>query len=244
MSSSTSTDIVSLSALHLTTTVGPDHWHRTRPQPIHLTLHLHLSPSYLTTPGQSDNVTDSLHYGHLAQSVQRRIGNSNNTKRADGGPGGYASPRALADDVTDAAFEFVRDVITVPGPVGSAAHSQATAVAEVIHAVRIVLELPKQILLASGFEIELVTRASDWLLRSTSTTGAAIVRVKNLILPVLIGVNPPERLAKQRVITHLTFFESVRPSTDVPEDSPKEIDYPSIVQQIVTASRCLKSDPI
>ncbi|KAG8215356.1 tetrahydrobiopterin biosynthesis enzymes-like protein [Butyriboletus roseoflavus] len=192
----TPTDIITLSALHLAATVGPDHWHRTRPQPIHLTLHLHLTPSYLTTAGHSDNVTDSLHYGHLTKAVETRVHERT---------GGYPSPRALINDVTDAAFAFVRD-----------------APDEVIHAVRVVLQLPKQILLAEGFEVELTTRASDWAPPSggSGSTAGAIVRVTDLVLPVLVGVNPPERLAKQRVITHLTFSEaSSRTSIEVIETS-------------------------
>lgn len=252
----TDTDIVSVSALHLTATVGPDHWHRTRPQPVHLTVHLHLTPSYLNTPGQSDNVTDSLHYGHLVKAVETRVGKRSelaSTHEEKEEDRGYASARALVEDVTDAAFEFVRDAM------GRAGQTRG-AMEAMIHAVRVVLELPKQILLARGFEIDLVTRASDWLSRSargsgsglgsgSGSTAGAVVRVRDLVLPVLIGVNPPERLAKQHVITHLTFFEAPHTNiTDVPgpEGAPApeammEIDYPSIVQQIATASHHTRS---
>lgn len=210
MSSTLDTDIISLAALHLAATVGPDHWHRTRPQPLHLSLHLHLSPSSLNTPGQSDNVADSLHYGHLAKAVETRV----SERRAEG----YTSPRALLIDVTDAALTFV-----------SAAGRDAA-----VHAVRVVVRLPKQILLAGGFEVELSTCASAGL----GSTPGTIVRVTDLILPVLIGVNPPERLAKQRVITHLTFVEASSREAG-PEGERVEMDYPAIVQQIVTASTSL-----
>ncbi|KAH0834219.1 hypothetical protein J3R83DRAFT_11532 [Lanmaoa asiatica] len=186
---SPATDIVSLSGLHLATTVGPDQWHRTRPQPIHLTVHLHLTPSYLDTPGTSDHVTDSLHYGHLAKAVERRV-----STRTESKEGGYASARALVEDVTDAAFVFVRDAV---GGKRNVVGNEDGDGEVVIRAVHVVLELPKQILLAGGFEIELITRASDWVLRSAGSRSekpGAIVRVTNLIFPVLIGVNPPERL--------------------------------------------------
>ena len=224
------TDVVSLSALHLATTIGPDHWHRTRPQPVTLSLHLHVSPSYLDTPGQSDDVTDSLHYGHLAKAVEQRVGAK--------GERSYASARALVDDVTDAAFGFVKDTVGKDG----------NGPEEVAHAVRVVLELPKQMLLAGGFEVELTTRASDWTSAGVASreTGSdsgtewrgpgAIVRVTDLTLPVLIGVNPPERLAKQRVVTHLTFYETARTGSSG-KVGVEEIDYPAIVQQITTASR-------
>jgi len=103
----------------------------------------------------------------------------------------------------------------------------------VVHAVRVVLSLPKQILLAGGFEVELIMRASDWTPPSgapnTSSKAGAIVRVTDPVLPVLIGVNPPERLAKQRLVTDLTFFEAARTSVE-----GGEVDYPAIVRQIAT----------
>jgi len=212
-SAESDTDIVSLSALHSSATIGPDHWHRTRPQPVQLSLHLHLVPFHLDASGRSDDVADSLHYGHLAKAVERRVG-----ARAEQG---YASARALLNDVTDAAFDFAR------GAVGKDAGADAAG--GVVHAVRVVLSLPKQILLAGGFEVELTTHASEWTPRSESESGSgadtspkagAIVRVVNLILPVLIGVNPPERLAKQRVVTDLTFFEAARTSIE-----GGEVDY-------------------
>ena len=216
MSHPSDTDIVTLSAVHLATTIGPDHWNRIRPQPIALSLHLHLAPSYLDIPGQSDNVTDSLHYGHLAKVVENRVGAK--------GERTYASARDLLDDMTDAAFRFAMDA-TAKGD---------SNVGEVVHAVRVVVQLPKQILLAAGFSVELTTRASDWLgkhLETGSSAPAAVVRVTDLTLAVLIGVNPPERLAKQRVVTHLTFFEAARIV------GAKEIDYPAIVQQVATVRR-------
>jgi dihydroneopterin aldolase len=195
----------------------PDQWHRTRPQPIQVSLHLHLAPLYLDTPGRSDDVADSLHYGHLAKAVERRV----DARDADG----YASARALVEDVTDAAFGFARDAVG----------RDADAVGGVVHAVRVVLSLPKQILLAGGFEVELIMRASDWTPPSgapnTSSKAGAIVRVTDPVLPVLIGVNPPERLAKQRLVTDLTFFEAARTSVE-----GGEVDYPAIVRQIATAS--------
>lgn len=217
MSLRTDTDIVSLNALHLAATIGPDHWHRIRPQPVELSIHLHLVPTYLDAPGRSDEVADSLHYGHLTKAVEKRVGAKTEH--------GYPSARALLEDVADAAFGFVSDVI--------GGDANADAVETVVPSVRAVLSLPKQILLAEGFEVELTTHAVEWALQSTGgkQRSAAIVRVTNLSLPVLIGVNPPERLAKQRVVTDLTFFEAPRTSAE-----GGEVDYPAIIQQIATAS--------
>ena len=55
-----------------------------------------------------------------------------------------------------------------------------------------------------------------------------------MILPVLIGVNPPERIAKQRIVADLTFFEAARTSAE-----SGEADYPAIVQQIATQVTCV-----
>lgn len=219
------TDIVSVSSIQLAVAVGPDHWHRTRPQPVYLSLQLHLASSYLNTPGKSDDVVDSLHYGHLAKALEKRV---------SGKAGGYATVRALLEDATDAAFAFARDAVGTPPRDG------VVAQAEVVRAVRVVVQLPKQILLAGSFEVELVTPGhcvSGTVVAGSGTVAAgskagAIIRVTNLTLPILIGVNPPERLAKQRVVTHLTFFEAG--PTEVEQES--EIDYPAIIQQIVMAS--------
>jgi len=226
------TDIVSVSAIQLAVTVGPDHWHRTRPQPVYLSLQLHLAPSYLNTPGKSDDVADSLHYGHLAKAVEKCV---------SGRAGGYATVRALLEDATDAAFIFAREAVGTPSQDGPGV---GVAQAEVVRAVRVVVQLPKQILLAGSFEVELITPASDWVsgrvvAGSGTVAGArskagAIIRVTNLTLPVLVGVNPPERLAKQRVVTHLTFFEAGPIEVERTGEQESLCDYPAIIQQIVT----------
>ncbi|KAG2040929.1 hypothetical protein BDR03DRAFT_947723 [Suillus americanus] len=85
-------------------------------------------------------------------------------------------------------------------------------------AVRVIIGLPEQILLANDFEVEVITpRGKDTLQQ------AARASVKDFVMPVLIGFNPPERLAKQKVITNITFYE---------KSGMHQVDYPEIIKQI------------
>ncbi|OJA20270.1 hypothetical protein AZE42_04307 [Rhizopogon vesiculosus] len=185
MSRPIATDVVLVSAIQLSVNVGPECWGRSRNQPVAINVYLHLKPNFLDTSGQSDNVTDSIHYGHLTKDVSTLSESS------------YDGVRALIDSATTKAFYIAGE------------HAEA---------IRVIVGLPKLILLAEGFEVELITPMGQ------STFGqAATVTVKDLIMPILIGVNPPERLAKQRVITNITFHE--KPGVHM-------VDYPAIVKQI------------
>ncbi|RDB18233.1 Folic acid synthesis protein fol1 [Hypsizygus marmoreus] len=185
------TDIVFIDSLHLSADVGLDCWKRSRPQPIEISVYLHLRSAFLTTAGRSDDVLDSVHYGHLSKAiitlVEKKPGSS------------FGSINGLVAAVADEAF----------GLAGSAAVE-----------VRIVVGLPKQILLAGGFSVDVIVprdRTAIPLLRKVSIT--------DLVLPVLIGVNPPEREAKQRVITNIMFVER--------QGDHQPIDYPEVVAKII-----------
>lgn len=188
MSLPTTTDIVLVDTIQLTANIGADCWGRARKQPISITVHLHLKPSFLDVSGQSDNVVDSVHYGHLTKAISA-LSES------------FADVRALVHEVTQKAFALA---------------------GENVDAVRVIIGLPKQILLANDFEVEVITpRGKD------SLQQPAKVSVKYLIMPVLIGVNPPERLAKQKVITNITFYE---------KPGMHQVDYPAIIKQISEVS--------
>ncbi|KAJ3534583.1 hypothetical protein NMY22_g6863 [Coprinellus aureogranulatus] len=95
---------------------------------------------------------------------------------------------------------------------------------ECVRTVRVVVRLPKLVLLADSFTVD-ITLSSDYTPESRerlssaqeSVTGRTRegkrkvvkkeVRVEGIVVPVVIGVNPPERLAKQRVVTDLVFYE-------------------------------------
>ncbi|KIK93312.1 hypothetical protein PAXRUDRAFT_829093 [Paxillus rubicundulus Ve08.2h10] len=182
-------DVVFVDTLQLSATIGKDCWGRVRDQAVLLSIYLHLTPAFLDAPARTDNVGDSVHYGHLTKAVSSRV-----AKRK----GSYPDVHALVDDATEVAFEL------------------AGAPAD---AIRVVVQLPKQILLADGFDVEVTTPKGG-----AARDGRTVVRVKGLVLPVLIGVNPPERLAKQRVLTNITFFERAGVGSVV--------DYPEIVKKM------------
>ncbi|KAG6332614.1 hypothetical protein ID866_6477 [Astraeus odoratus] len=219
-----STDVVFLDSIQFTTAVGTDCWGRPKAQPVLASVYLLLQPSFLDVCGASDDVKDSVHYGHLAKAVTAHVGERERKGLH------YAGVYALIQDVTTAAF-------------GLAGESAV--------AVRVVIDLPKQILLASGFTTEVTTPRllvdAPSLGEGSTNDGisappdrpapiSAVVRVKDLDLPVLIGVNPPERLARQRVITNITFYERFTSTTIDPPTSTEphlgEVDYPSVIQHL------------
>ncbi|KAG5650869.1 hypothetical protein H0H81_010712 [Sphagnurus paluster] len=181
-------DIVFVNALHISADVGKDCWGKTRAQPTEVSVYLHLQPSFLTAAGQSDEVLDSVHYGHLSKAITGKLNGSS-----------FSGVEALVNAVAQEAFSLA----------GEAAVE-----------VRVVVDLPKQILLAEGFSIDLTIPRSP-----SSPPSIRKISIVDLVLPVLIGVNPPEREAKQRVITNISFFER-------PGHRPL-LDYPEIVTRIV-----------
>ena len=186
---STSFDTVFVDGLQLSATVGPDCWGRIRPQPVIVSVYLHLQSDYLTQPGISDKVEESIHYGHLVKAVTALVASHDAQ---------FSSVENLVSAVTAVAFRLA---------------------GEAVEEVRVRVEVPKMILLAANFAVEVVTRAGD-----DPEDASRTVTVTDLSLSVVIGVNPPERRAKQRVVTNVVFRE--RRGVD------SAVDYPSIVSQI------------
>ncbi|KAH7906426.1 Dihydroneopterin aldolase-domain-containing protein [Hygrophoropsis aurantiaca] len=191
------TDIVFVDTLNLPINIGADCWGRSRPQIVLISVYIHLKSSFLTAAGSSDNVTDSVHYGHLTKSI---------TALVEERPNSFSNERELGSAVASAAFELAGE---------SAA------------AVRVVIESPKQILLAEGIVVDtLVPRSFHPNLASGSFPPGKIM-IKDLVLAVIIGVNPPEREAKQRVITNITFYESGGGGA-----VGARVDYPQVVKKL------------
>ncbi|KAF8064004.1 Dihydroneopterin aldolase-domain-containing protein [Lyophyllum atratum] len=188
LTSGQQTDVVFVDTLYLSADVGPDCWKRSRAQPVEVSVYLHLQNSFLTAAGQSDDVLDSVHYGHLSKAVSKRLAGSS-----------FSGVERLVAAVTEEA---------------SALAGKAAA------EVRVVVNLPKQILLAEGFTVDITTP-----LDAANFPLTRKISVVNLVLPVIIGVNPPEREAKQRVISNIIFHER-------PGDGPL-LNYPDIVAGIV-----------
>jgi len=145
-------------------------------------------------------------------------------------PNSYLNVAAKSDEVQDSIhYGDLSDVVTKlfedPETEFLGARDLIGAVAgvvlphSVVASVRIVLHVPKYILLAQGCTF-------DATIPATKGIGDVPVKVSvpSMVLAVVIGVNPPERIAKQRVITDIDFFEQA--GTHPP------VDYPKIVSDI------------
>jgi FolB domain-containing protein len=86
--------------------------------------------------------------------------------------------------------------------------------------IRVVLGIPKMILLASGFTVDLVSEK----IGSSFAGVSKKVSVQDIVVSVIIGVNPPEREEKQRVLVNVIFHED--PSFI------KNVDYPRIISKL------------
>ena len=185
-------DVVFVDSLQVSADVGYDCWSKSRAQPIQISVYIHLREDFLTRAGKTDDVRDSVHYGYLAKAISTLFAVRDTP---------FAGPEGIVEVVTEETFKLAGD-----------------AAAEV----RVVVDLPKMILLATGFSVDVTTPAG-----TRSRDAPAKVFVKDLVLPTIIGVNPPEREAKQRVITNLVFFQ--KPGFHY---SPLELDYTRIVSMI------------
>ena len=190
-SSHTDSDVVFINALELTADVGPDCWNKQRAQPVNISIYLNLKNSYLSAAGHSDNVQDSIHYGHLSKAVTSLV------EKNAGSSFGHID--GLISAVTRETFALTEKAATE---------------------VRVEIELPKLILLAGGFSVEVAT-----LPDVDVTSMPRKVTVADLVLPVIIGVNPPERNAKQRVVISIVFFEH-------PPGAQHPLDYPGIISKL------------
>ena len=260
-------DIILIDTLHLVTTIGPDHWGKQRPQPVSLSLYLHLIDSHLTTAGTSDDILDSIHYGHLAKAITARIDAANSLSFP-----GFSNIDVFIDAITQEAFTVAGDAAT---------------------AVRVVVSLPKYIRLASGgLSVDVTTSRippspsnpidvqlspsvhrpllghpehslphspeqeqnkteelklqQQLQLKQQFHRGPRKVSIKDFTLPLIIGVNPPERKAKQLLTTHLTFHEHP-PHRHV--DDPDVVsstlpDYPAIIDKIAQVLPCFSIHPL
>ncbi|KAF6749870.1 Dihydroneopterin aldolase-domain-containing protein, partial [Ephemerocybe angulata] len=190
---STPTDIVFIDTLHLNANVGPDCWGKARAQPVNVSVYLHLTPGFLKTAGESDGVEDSVHYGLLTKKVAALV------KNKDGeGEREFGGIDELVRCVAEEAFEL-----------GGAA----------VGSVRVVVELPKVVLLAGGgLAVDVVVLREGRFERKR-------VEVRGVVVPVVIGVNPPERLAKQRVVVDLVFYEG-----DGEGEAISQVGYQGVVE--------------
>ena len=102
---------------------------------------------------------------------------------------------------------------------------------EAAAAVRVTVGAPKMILLAAGFSVDITTIMKDHQPKSTTVVASKRVLIKDLALPVIIGVNPAERKSKQRVKVNLIFHENTTSAS-----STAVVNYQQVVTQLCQAS--------
>lgn len=192
------TDLVFVDTLRVEAILGDDCWGRARAQPVAISVYLHLHPAFLQTAGRTDDVRDSVHYGHLAKEVARLV-----RAKSESLQPAFDGPDALIAAVSDAAFALA---------------------GEAAAAVRVVLSVPKMVLLASGFSVDATTVKG-----APNVVTEKKVVVEDIITPVLIGVNPPERESKQRAIVNITFYEKL--------EGGVAVNYREIVSKVVKVCR-------
>jgi FolB domain-containing protein len=191
ISSDSHTDVVFINSLQLTVDIGPDCWNKSRIQPVNISIYVNLQRSFLSKAAHSDLVQDSVHYGQLSKAITNLI---------------QKKPGSSFGDIDDLISAVTRETFAIAGK----------SVADV----RVEIELPKLILLAGAFSVEVATLPDiDVSLMPRKVT------VTDLMLPVIIGVNAPERIAKQRVVVCIVFFED-------PPGAQLPLDYPGIVSRL------------
>ena len=192
-------DVVFIDSLHISANIGPDCWDRDRLQPVDISVYLHLKERYLDLAGASDNVSHSVDYSDLT----KRVSNFIKAKSESETPG-FGSPDALINAVTERAFDLA---------------------GEAAAAVRVTVGVPKMILLAAGFSVD-ITTVND----QPKSIGTKQVLIKDLALPVIIGVNPAERKSKQLVKVNIIFHENTSPALSA------MVNYQLVVAQLCQAS--------
>ncbi|KZT05253.1 uncharacterized protein LAESUDRAFT_656143 [Laetiporus sulphureus 93-53] len=169
-------DIVFIDSIQLSANMDADWWGRVRPQPVSVSVYLHLKPAHLDRAGTSDQVTDTVHYGDLCKNIIDRV----------------ESPGAMFDGTTGLAYAVAQQAFLLSGPIATQ--------------VRIVVESSKYIPLAEEFAVE-VTIPYRKNIEERDHHDKIQVSIKNLSLSTIIGVNPPEREAKQRVLTDIIIHQ-------------------------------------
>ena len=206
MENNATSDVVFVDSLHVSANIGPDCWDRDRSQPIDISVYLHLKESYLDRAGASDDVLDSIDYSDLT----KKISNFIKAKSESATPNFNAGPDELIQAVTELAFDLA---------------------GEAAAAVRVTVGAPKMILLAAGFSVDITTIMKDHQPKSTTLVASKRVLIKDLVLPVIIGVNPAERKSKQRVKVNLIFHENTTSAS-----STAVVNYQQVVTQLCQAS--------
>ncbi|PCH42918.1 tetrahydrobiopterin biosynthesis enzymes-like protein [Wolfiporia cocos MD-104 SS10] len=170
-------DIVFIDSIEVSANIGADWWGRNRPQPLAVSVYLCLPPRQLDRAGATDDVRDTVHYGHICKSITEFVENTHKANLQFEGP-----------------FDFSRKIAQLVSGVSVRAASQ-------IH-VRIASS--KIIPLANNimFDATYTDPIESYQVKETVQ-----VSIEGLVLSVIIGVNSPERVARQRVIINFSVRE-------------------------------------
>lgn len=198
----TSSDVIYISSLSLSANIGPDWWGRSRPQPLSISVAIHLEDHALNAAAANDDVGASVHYGHLCKEIAA-LGEKQEAK-------------------WDSAAELARDVAKIAEQKAEGRSKE----------VRVVVSSAKMVPLAGEYAVEVAASAALAQCR-------AKVTVRNLVIPAIIGVNPPEREAKQRIVTDIVIFE--KPSSSHFADCPAVINKLSQVFNFLLSCSMLRS---
>ena len=130
-------DIVFVDSIRVQAKIGHDCW-----DPMYISMYLLLKESYLDIAGKSDNLSDSIDYGDLAEKVRTFI-----KEKSESESPSFGSTDDLIQAVSERAFDLAK---------GAAA------------AVRVTIGAPK-LMLPAGFSVDIITStptviASKWVL--------------------------------------------------------------------------------
>lgn len=166
-STPTPSDKLIIRDLRTSATVGPDRWGKTRPQPITLSVYIETS---FAKAGKSDDVADSIHYGHLAKGISKLTNGAT-----------FVSLMALAEAVVALAMS----------------HDER------VQSVEVDAHAGNQFLQAEHLGVHL-RRTRDGIAEAEAREDRTMI--SDLRVDTIIGLNPPEREAKQVVLLNLTFY--------------------------------------
>ncbi|OCH88514.1 hypothetical protein OBBRIDRAFT_86089 [Obba rivulosa] len=192
----TSPDVIYISSLSLSANVGRDWLGHVRPQPLSVSVAIHLQDSSLDSAAAIDDLGVSVHYGQLSKDIIA-LSEAQSAK--------WESAAVLAMSVALLA-----------------SHTTEGRAREL----RVVVSSAKLVPLASEYAVEFIGYAEALGKRDqTKSTGSRVrVRVKDLVIPAVIGHSSPERDAKQLIVSDIVIFEK-----------PSQVhfaDYPTVFNKL------------
>jgi dihydroneopterin aldolase len=184
-------DLITIRDMRLHASVGPDRWGKPRAQPVSLSLWLGGAAQFLARAGRSDDLAHTLNYGAVYKAVRGAL---------DAHESAFASLSALA-------LKAVNTVLATAMP---------EPTSELLPFARVVARAHNQFLRADGLEVDVRTGTRTG--NSDAAAGGDVWwkiahTIRNVRLHALIGVNPPERAAKQPVVVSVT-LHSAAPEVD------------------------------